>query len=113
MKFIRNHSQRIMSLTKLMFCHIDDIWFLVILGSKDYGPEINRGYRYTLVVIDNFSKLGWTVPLKNRNAQTTKETSENFIISSERKAILMQTNRGKEFYNNSFHKFSSNNSIEQ
>ena len=34
--------------------HIDDIWSLNILDSKDYGPENNRGYRYVLVIIDNF-----------------------------------------------------------
>ena len=48
--------------------HIDDIWSLDILDLKDYGRENNRGYRYVLVVIDKFSKFGWTVPLKNKNA---------------------------------------------
>ena len=50
--------------------HIDDIWSLDILDLEDYGPENNRGYRYVLVIKDNFSKFGWTVPLKNKNAQT-------------------------------------------
>ena len=52
--------------------HIDDIWNLDILDLKDYGPENNRGYRYILVVIDNFSKFGLTKPLKNKNAQTIR-----------------------------------------
>ena len=56
--------------------YIDDIWSLDILDLKDYGPENNRGYRYVLVVIDNFSKYGWTVPLKNKNAQTIKTLSK-------------------------------------
>ena len=47
---------------------IDYIWTLDNLDLKDYGPENNRGYRYVLVIIDNFSKIGWTVPLKNKNA---------------------------------------------
>ena len=34
--------------------HIDDIWSSDILDLKDYGPKNNRGYRYVLVVIDNF-----------------------------------------------------------
>ena len=49
--------------------YVDDIWSLDMLDFKDYGPESNRGYRYVLVIIDNFSKFGWTVLLKNRNAQ--------------------------------------------
>ena len=43
--------------------HIDDVWSLDILDLKDYGPENNRNYRYVLVVINIFSKFGWTVPL--------------------------------------------------
>ena len=46
--------------------HIDDIWNLDILDLKDYSPKNNRGYRYVLVIIDNFSKFGWTVPLKKK-----------------------------------------------
>ena len=61
--------------------HIDDIWSLDILDLKDYGPENNRNHRYVLIVIDNFSKYGWTVPLKNKNAQTIKDSFENIIIS--------------------------------
>ena len=57
--------------------HIDDIWSLEILDLKDYGPENNRGYRYVLVTIDNFSKYDWTVPLKNKNAKTIKDSFEN------------------------------------
>ena len=46
--------------------HIDVIWSLDILDLKDYGPENNRGYRYVLVTIDNFSKIVWTIPLKKK-----------------------------------------------
>ena len=57
--------------------HIDDTWSLDILHLKDYGPENNRGYRYVLGIIDNFSKFGWTVPLKYKNAQTINDSFEN------------------------------------
>ena len=91
--------------------HIDDIWSLDILDLKDYGPENNRGYRYVLVIIDNFSKYGWTVPLKNKNAQTIKVFFENILISSKRKPNLIETDRGKEFYNNIFQDFLNKNNI--
>ena len=52
--------------------HIDDIWSLDILDLKDYGPKNNRGYRYVLVIIDNFSKFGWILPLKTKNAITIR-----------------------------------------
>ena len=91
--------------------HIDDIWSLDILDRKDYGPENNRGYRYVLVVIDNFSKFGWTTALKNKNAQTIKDSFENILTSSKRKPNLVETDRGKEFYNNIFQDFLNKNNI--
>ena len=91
--------------------HIDDVWSLDILDLKDYGLENNRGYRYVLVVVDNFSKYGWTVPLKNKTAQTIKDTFENIFISSKRKPNLIESDRGKEFYNNIFQDFLNKNNI--
>ena len=91
--------------------HIDDIWSLEILDLKDYGPKNNRGYRYVLVFIDNFSKFGWTVPIKNKNAQTIKDSFENILTSSKRKPDLIESDRGKEFYNNIFQDFLNKNDI--
>ena len=90
---------------------IDKIWSLDILDLKDYGPENNRGYRYILVIIDNFSKYGWTIPLKNKNAQTIKDSFENILVSSKRKPNLIESDRGKEFYNNIFQDFLNKNDI--
>ena len=91
--------------------YIDDIWSLDILDLKDYGRENNRSYRYVLVTIDKFSKYGWTIPLKNKNAQTIKDSFENILISSERSPNLIETDRGKEFYNNIFQDFLNKNKI--
>ena len=91
--------------------HIDDIWSLDLLDLKDYGPKNNRGYRYVLVTIDNFSKYGWTIPLKNKNAQTIKDSFENNLINSKRKPNLIKSDRGKEFYNNIFQDFLNKNNI--
>ena len=77
---------------------------------KDYGPENYRKYRYVLVIIENFSKFGWTVPLK-KNAQTIKDAFENILISSKRKPKLIENDRAKEFYNSSFQNFLINKNI--
>ena len=91
--------------------HIDDIWSLDILDLKDYGPENKRNHRYVLVIIDNFSKYGWTVPLKNKNAQKIKDSFENILISSKIKPNLIESDRGKEFYNIIFQDFLNKNNI--
>ena len=91
--------------------YIDDIWSLDILDLKDYGPKNNRGYRYVLVIIDNFSKYGWTIPLKNKNAQTIRDSFENILINSKRSPNLIESDRGKEFHNNIFQDFLNKNNI--
>ena len=87
--------------------HIDDLWSLEILDLKDHGPKNNTGYRYLLVIIDDFSKFGFTVPLKNKNAQTRKDSFENVLRNSKSKPNLLESDRGKEFFNNKFRDFSN------
>ena len=82
--------------------HVDDTWSLDIPDLKDYGPKNNRGYRYVLVIVDNFSKFGWTVSLKSKIAQTIKDSFENILLSSKRKPNLIESDRGKEISNNFF-----------
>ena len=61
--------------------YIDNICSLDVLNLKDYGSDNNRRYRYALVIIYNFSNFGFTVPLKNINAQTIKDSFENILIN--------------------------------
>ena len=91
--------------------HIDDIWSLDILDLKDYDPKNNRGYRYVLVIIGNFSKFGWTVPLKNKNAQAIKDSCENVLKNAKRKPNLLEGHRDREFYNIIFQDFLKKNNI--
>ena len=58
---------------------MDDNWSFDILDLKVHEPEIKRGYRYVLVVIDNLSNFGRSIPLKNRNAQTLTNPLENIL----------------------------------
>ena len=64
--------------------HVDEIWSLDILDLKDYDPENHSGYRYVLVIIDNFSKFCWTIPIKNKNAIAIKDPFENILIDSKK-----------------------------
>ena len=64
-----------------------------------------------MVILDNFSKFGWRVPLKNKNAQTIRECFENIIIISKRKPGLIESDRCKEIYNNIFQDFLNKNNI--
>ena len=45
------------STNKTIVKHIDDTWSMDLLDMVDYGVKNNKGYRYILVDIDNFSYL--------------------------------------------------------
>ena len=62
---------------------------------NDYGPKNNRGYRYILVVVDKFSKFGWTIPLKNKYAQSITDAFSQIVKSSKRKPYFLETDDGK------------------
>ena len=81
------------------------------INLKDYGPKNNRGYRYVLVIIDKISKFCWTVPLKNKNAQTIKDSFENIIKSSKRSPNLLEGDRDRGFNNSISQDFLNKNKI--
>ena len=64
---------------------IDDILSVDLLDLKDYGADNKKKHRYVLVIIDLFSKIGWTVPLRNKNAQRIGDSFESIFLSSKRK----------------------------
>ena len=90
---------------------IGDIWSLDLLDLKNYGPENNRGYRYVLVVIDNFSKFVWTALLKK--SSNNKRLFWKSFHKFKKKTKLIETDRGEEYYNKLFQNFSKNNDIKR
>ena len=91
--------------------HIDVMWSLEILDLKDYGSENKGGYKYVLVIFEMFSNFGFTIPLKNKDGQTITDSFKNILKSSKRKPNLIETDRGKELYNNIFQNFPNNNNF--
>ena len=67
-----------------------------LLDLNDHGPRNNKGYRYILVVIDNFSNFGWTLRLNSKNAQTIEDSFEKILNSSKRKPELLETDDRKK-----------------
>ena len=70
-----------------------------------------RVYRYVFAVLPSFSKIGWTVTLKIKNAQTIKDSFEIIFENSQRKAILIEADRRNELYDSFFKNFINNNNI--
>ena len=90
---------------KILFNHIDEIWSIDLADINDYKISNNKGYRYTFIVIDNFSKYLWAIPLKNKKSQTIPNEFPNILTTSKRKPLKIESDRGSEFYNSIFQNF--------
>ena len=77
-----------------------------------FGVGNNKGYRYVLVVNNKFSKIGWTVSIRNKKAIPKKVSFENILITSEEKPSLIETDDGEEIRNEVFTNFLNKTSLE-
>ena len=55
---------------KVIYKNVDEIWSIDLADMIDYKISNNKGFRYIFIVIDNFSKYLFAIPLKNKYSQT-------------------------------------------
>lgn len=79
---------------------IDDLWQADLMDMQAIS-KVNAGYKYILVIIDTFSKYAWAIPLKQKNKQQVSEAFKT-VIEKGRVPKNLQTDLGKEFYNDQF-----------
>ena len=96
---------------KIIYNHIDEIWSIDLADFADYKTSNNKGFRYVFIVIDNFSKNLWAIPLKNKYSQTITNEFSNILTTSKRKSLKIESDRGTEFYNSIFQNFLSSKNI--
>ena len=90
---------------KILYNHIDEIWSIDLADIIDYKTLKNKGYRYIFIIIDNFSKYLWAIPLKIKYSQTITIKFSNISTTSKRKPLRKESDRGSEFYNSIFQNF--------
>lgn len=81
----------------------DDLWQADLVDIRSH-KRLNRGYQYILTIIDVFSKYAWAVPLKSKSGSDVSKAFSNIIILDGRHPKNLQTDMGKEFYNEYFKK---------
>ena len=63
----------------------------------------NKGFRYILVIIDEFSKYAWAQPIKKKTGKDVTEAFVKILKSANgHKPQNLQTDAGKKFYNQVF-----------
>ena len=90
---------------KILYNHIDEIWSIDLAVFTDYKTSNKKGYRYIFIIIDNFSKYLWAIPLKNKYSQTITNEFSKILTTSKRKPLKLESDRGTEFYNSIFQNF--------
>ena len=96
---------------KIVYNNIDEIWSIDLADMIDYKTSNNKGFRYIFIIIDNFSKYLWAIPLKNKFSQTITNEFSNIITTSKRKPNKLESDRGTEFYNSIFQNFLKSKNI--
>ena len=79
----------------------------------DYKISNNKGFRYIFVIIDNFSKYSWCIPLKIKYSQTITDEFSNILTKSKRSPLKIESDRGREWYNSIFQNFLKSKNIHQ
>ena len=71
----------------------------------DYKISNNKGFRYIFIIIDNYSKYLWAIPLKNKYSQTTTNEFSNILTTSKGRPLKIESDRGSEWYNSIFQNY--------
>ena len=50
-------------INKVVYNHIDALWSIDLADMIDYKVSNNKGFRYIFIIVDNFSKCLWAIPL--------------------------------------------------
>ena len=97
---------------KIIYNHIDEIWSIGLADFSDYKTSNNKGYRYIFIVIDNFSKYLWAIPLKNKYSQPITNEFSNILTISKRKPLKLESDRGTVFHNSIIQNFLKSKNIQ-
>ena len=71
----------------------------------------NKRFRFSLCVIDIYSKYAWVIPLKDKNGITISDAFQKILKESNRKPNKILVDKGSEFYNSSMKLWLEKNDI--
>ena len=74
--------------------------------------KFNKGFRFSLCVIDIFSKYVWVVSLRYKKGVSRVYAFQNILKKSDRKPNKTWVDKGSELYNNSVKKWLKDNYFE-
>ena len=79
----------------------DNIWG-ADLADIQLISKFNKGFRFSLCVIDIYGKYAWVIPLKDKKGISIVNAFQKILDDSDRKPNKTWVDKGSQFYNNSF-----------
>lgn len=95
---------------KIIVGGIDSLWQLDLVDISRYKNN-NKGNKFLLTCIDVFSKYAFVQMIKSKSGQNVTEAFEA-ILKEGRRPKTIQTDKGKEFINNTFQNCLMRNGID-
>jgi len=102
---IRNFPRR-----KVISLYTYEILAIDLMDLQEWEKH-NNGYKYIFSIIDVFSKFGWLIPLRDKQAKTIVEALKNTINEIDIKPSKIWCDRGSEFFNKQMDDFLKRNKI--
>lgn len=96
---------------KYMVRGINEQWQVDLVEMQHFSRE-NNGYRYILCAIDIFSRYAYTRPLKDKSGKEVANILKDIFDSIHTLPKRIQTDQGKEFYNQHVHQLLASYNIE-
>ena len=88
----------------------DNIWGVDLAEMQSLSRK-NKGIKYLLCAVDLCSKYAFVIPLKDKKGISIVNAFNKIIKQSNRKPNKIWVDQGREFYNNVFEKWLSDNDI--
>ena len=88
----------------------DNIWGVDLADMQSLSRK-NKGIKYLLCAVDLYSKYAFVIPLKDKKGISIVNAFNKIIKQSNRKPNKIWVDQGREFYNNVFEKWLSDNDI--
>ena len=101
--------KKIFKRNKIHVHGIDDTWQIDLIDMLKH-KDLNKGYAYILTCIDVFSKYGWAVPIKTKEAVNALDALK-IIMNQNRKPKKIHSDKGTEFLNALVQKYLADNKI--
>ena len=88
----------------------DNIWGIDLADMQSLSRK-NKGIKYLICAIDLYSKYAFVIPLKDKKGISIVNAFDKIIKQPNRKPNKIWVDQGREFYNNIFEKWLSDNDI--